>query len=225
MTCRGRKTAHASSLSLAVSLLLGALGCAPLADDRSRLYTEDGVQLFARGDYLNAVDSFELALTMTPRDPVLLFNVAECYDRLGNAKQAEEYYLYCLQQAPDHADARLALVALYYRTGRTAPANKMIAEWLTQHPQSADAFVLDAWRLRQEKDLPHAQGRLQQALDAEPHNPRALAEMAYLYESMGMPERAYVLYERMLSRDPNRADIARRLRALQNKGIERPKPE
>jgi hypothetical protein len=40
-----------------------------------------------------------------------------------------------------------------------------------------------------------------------------------------MPERAYVLYERMLSRDPNRADIARRLRALQNKGIERPKPE
>ncbi len=207
---------------LAASLLCS---CAPRMDDRSRLFTEDGVQLFSRGDYQTALESFELALTLNPQDPVLLYNVAECYDRLGNAPKAEQYYRYCLERAPDHADARLALIALEYRTGKAAEADHLISDWLTAHPKSADAYVLDAWRLRQQKNLPAAQGRLQQALDLEPHNRRALAELALLYETMGLPERSYVLYERILEREPNRQDIAERLRRLQSSGVQRPRPD
>lgn len=219
-------SAHILPVSLAAGLLLGGLwGCAPRIDDRSRLYTEDGVQLFTRGNYPSALESFDLALTLSPQDPVLLYNVGECHDRLGNAAKAEQYYRYCLERTPDHADARLALVALQYRTGKAAEADRQIEEWLTAHPQSADAYVLDAWRLRQQKNLPAAQGRLQQALDLEPHNPRARAEMALIFEAMGMPERAYVLYERILQREPNRQDIAEHLRALQSRGVQRPRPE
>lgn len=207
---------------LAASLLCS---CAPRMDYRSRLFTEDGVQLFSRGDYQTALESFELALTLNPQDPVLLYNVAECYDRLGNAPKAEQYYRYCLERAPDHADARLALIALEYRTGKAAEADHLISDWLTAHPKSADAYVLDAWRLRQQKNLPAAQGRLQQALDLEPHNRRALAELALLYETMGLPERSYVLYERILEREPNRQDIAERLRRLQSSGVQRPRPD
>jgi Tfp pilus assembly protein PilF len=206
-------------------LLLAALllpGCVAPGDDRTRLFTEDGVEQFTKGKYRDALDSFEMALTLKPQDPALLFNMAECYDRLGDAAKAEQYYNYCLQRDPDHADARLALAALEYRTGRAGVANTMISDWLAAHPKSADAYVLDAWRLRQEKDLPHAQGRLQQALDLDPHNRRAVTEMGYLYESMGMPERALVLYERVLQRDPNRGEVAQRLRQLQDKGVKRP---
>jgi superkiller protein 3 len=206
-------------------LLLALAGCAPRTDDRSRLYTEDGVDLFAKGDYLTALESFDMALTLKPQDAALLYNIAECYDRLGNVKKAEQYYTYCLQQAPDNADARLALVALYKSSGRTPQAEQMIQQWLTQNPKSADAYVLDAWRLRQAKDLPHAQGRLQQALDLEPHNRRALMEMALLYETLGMPERAFTIYEGIVRREPNRADAAERLRQLQAKGIVRPRPD
>jgi cytochrome c-type biogenesis protein CcmH/NrfG len=84
---------------------------------------------------------------------------------------------------------------------------------------------LDAWRLRGAKMYPEAQGRLQQALDADPHNRRALAELAVLYEVTGMPQRAFVLYERILERDPAQTQIAEKLEHLRVLGVSRPLPD
>jgi len=200
-------------------------GCATPGSERARLFNEDGVQLFAKGDFANALDSFDLALTLQPQDPTLLFNVAECYDHLGDVKGAEKFYGSCLMRAPKHADARLALAELLYRTGRKTQADPMIDEWLRQDPKSADAFVLEAWRLRQTRAYPDAQSRLEQALDVEPHNRRGLAEQALLYELTGMPQRAYVLYERILEREPGQAQIAQKLEQLKVKGVSRPLPD
>ncbi len=207
---------------LALALLAG---CVSPSDDRARLFNEDGVRLFAQGHYADALDSFDLALTLRPQDATLLFNMAECYDRLGDAKGAEKFYGACLVQAPTHADARLALAQLLYRTGRQPRADQLIDEWLRQDPQSADAYVLDAWRLAQARAYPEAEGRLQQALDIEPHNRRALAQCGKLYETMGMPQRAYVLYERIIQRDPGQAEIAQRLDRLRVQGVSRPLPD
>ena len=211
-------------LTLASFTMLLA-GCAAPADDRIHLFNEDGVQLYAQGDFANALDSFDLALTLQPQDATLLFNVAQCYDRLGNIKAAEKYYDSCLMRSPRHADARLALVELYYRTGRKTQADPMIDEWLRQDPKSADAYVLDARRLRQARAYPEAQGRLEQALDIDPHNRRALGEQALLYEMTGMPQRAFVLYERILERDPAQAQIAQKVEQLRAQGVSRPLPD
>ena len=206
-------------------LLLAASACAPRTDDRSRLYNEDGVQLFAKGDFHSALESFDMALTINPDDPAVLFNLGQCYDRLGDRPKAEKYYDVCLQRSPNHGDSRLALVSLYHRTNRSAKANTLIEEWLAKEPKLADPYVLDAWRLRQENNLPLARERLQQALSLEPNNRRALTEMATLYEAMGMPERAYVLYERILAREPAQAEIAEKLQQLKHKGVKRPLPD
>ncbi len=207
----------------ALAVLLG--GCATPGDDRARLFNEDGVQLYAQGDYRGALDSFDLALTLRPGDATLLFNIGECYDRLGDTKGAEKYYGSCLVRAPRHADARLALVQLLYRTGRQPEADSLIDAWVREDPKASDAFVLDAWRLRQQHAYPEAQGRLQQALDADAHNRRALAELALLYELTGMPQRAYVLYERILDREPDQSQIARKRDQLRVQGVSRPLPD
>lgn len=207
-----------------VTTFLGIVGCAAVADDRWRQINEDGVLLFAKGDYRQALDSFDYALTLRPQDPILIYNMAQCYDRLGNAKNAEQYYASCLQRDPKHGDAYLALITLKYRTGRAAEANQMIRDWLTHDPKSADPYVADAWRLRQEKNLPLAQGRLLEALSFDSNNRRALTELAILDELRGMPERAYVQYERILAREPNQIEIQQRLELLKVKGIKRPLP-
>ena len=62
-----------------------------------------------------------------------------------------------------------------------------------------------------ERSIANYEARLEQALDIEPHNRRALAEQAVLYEVTGMPQRAYVLYERILEREPAQATIAQKL--------------
>ena len=221
------RSAQAGKLAPVLATLLGLAlaGCQSIDDDRARLFNEDGVQLYSHGNYAAALDSFDLALTLRPQDANLLFNIGECYDRLGDTRLAEKYYGSCLMRAPKHGDARLALVELQYRTGRKPQGDALINEWIVQEPKSADAFVLDAWRLRQTKAYPEAQGRLQQALEIEPHNRRALSEQAALYEATGMPQRAFVLYERILEREPGQAEIAQRLDMLRLKGVSRPRPD
>jgi Tfp pilus assembly protein PilF len=209
---------------LLLLLVFFVAGCATAHDERWRAINEDGVQRFAKGDYSRALDSFDYALTLRPQDPVLIFNTAQCYDRLGDVKKAEELYVYCLQRDAKHGDARLALVSLKYRTGRVPEANQQIADWLKQEPNSADVHVADAWRLRQEKAYPLAQSRLQYALSLDPHNRRVLTEMATVYEIQGMPDRSLVLYEDILSRDSSQLEIAERVAQLKARGVKAPLP-
>jgi tetratricopeptide (TPR) repeat protein len=206
-------------------VVLLPFGCMTLADQRVKEFNDDGVAMFVRGNFPAARDSFEAALELTPQDPALLYNLGQCYDRMGDWRKAEQYYLTCLQVAPTHGDARQAEASLLYRTGRAQEANRLIQDWLEQQPNLADAYVLDAWRLRQDKALPQAQGRLQQALALEPNNRRALVEMGIVYEMLAMPDRALALYERALMVDPRQPEIADRVGRMRAKGIQRPLPD
>jgi len=51
-------------------------------------------------------------------------------------------------------------------------------------------LALEGWRLRQEKNYPVAQDRLQQALALDAQHRRALIELGILYETNGRPDRA-----------------------------------
>ncbi len=133
-------------LHFMMPFLMAGIGCVTAIDHRVQEFNNDGVTQFARGDFRAAQESFEVALTLTPQDPALLYNLGQCRDRQGDWRGAEQYYLTCLQLAPTHGDARQAQVSILYRTGRAQEANRLIQEWLEQHPTSADAYVLDAWR-------------------------------------------------------------------------------
>lgn len=219
----GRQATRGGGVALLAGLL--AAGCASPMQERVEFFNEDGVHLFSKGDYRAARDSFELALTLTPDDPGLLYNLGRCCDRLGETQKAEQYYVQCLQIDDKHAEARLAYADLLQRTGRQEQANRMILTRLQDHPNKVDALVLDAWRLRQERALPLAHGRLQQALALDPHHPRALTELGILYEEMGLPDRSLVLYERALLNHPDQTEVARRLESLKARGVSRPLPD
>ena len=151
--------------------------CASIEDERWQQYNDIGVQSFAKGDYRQALESFDVALTHRAQDPILLYNCAQCYDRLGDTKKAEQYYAYCIQLDAKHGDAHLALISLYRRTGRADDANRKIQDWLAQDPKSADPYVADAWRLRQEKAYPQAQARL--TIDYRTRRDEANTDRAY----------------------------------------------
>lgn len=204
-------------------LLVGLAGCATEDAERVRDYTADGLNLYRHGDYLGARESFQAALALRPDDPGLMYNVAQCYDHQGAGAPAERYYLACLQRSPDHAAGRHALAALLVHEGRGAEAVHMAEDWLAREPKRADPYALDGWLWHQKGDLPRAQGRLQQALEIDPHNVRALTELAALYEEMHRPDRAVVLYERVLEVEPGNDEITARLNRLH--GTTRPQPE
>lgn len=199
-------------------------GCQTAENERLRQVNDDGVFLYAQGNYRGARECFDLALTLNPRDDALVYNLGQCYDRLGDAQRAEQYYRHGLELNAKHIDCRQGLAALLERTGRGMEANRVIDEYVQSQPNNADALALEGWKLRQDKNLPKAQEKLQQALAIDPQNRHALVELGILYEATGMPERALVLYERVLERDPKQAEVGRRRDQLKTQGVARPLP-
>lgn len=206
-------------------LALVLAGCETTRQERIRAYTDDGVELFQKGDYRDARESFQAALTLKPNDPALLYNRGACYDRLGAVSQAEQDYRACLKAVPEHRSCRHALVALLAKTKREADAQTLVNDWIAKEPKSAVGYAEDGYLLRLRGDLPRAQARVQQALDLEPHDERALTEMALTYEALNRNDRALALYEKILERKPGEAQVVDRVNFLLAKGAKEPRPE
>ncbi|HEV3115527.1 MAG TPA: tetratricopeptide repeat protein [Gemmataceae bacterium] len=206
-------------------LPLGIAGCMSETQERVHTYNEDGLHLFQQGEYQQARDSFLAAAALTPDDAALYYNVGHCYERMGDAANAERYYNECLGRDLNNADCRHALAALMVRHGRRDEAVRMVQQWLAREPQRAAAYAEDGWLLFQTGDLPSAQARLQQALGLDPRDTRTLVELARVYEAMHRPDRAVALYERVLERNPRQFEVARRIKALKSQGADQPHPD
>jgi Tfp pilus assembly protein PilF len=206
-------------------LALAVAACAATAPERLRDLNEDGVHLYQQGSYAQARASFQAALDLKPGDPSLLYNLGQCYDHLGQTERAEQVYRQILERQPNHAECRHALTALLVRTGRRPDAVRMVEDWLRRQPDLAAAYAEDGWLREQYGDLINARGRLQQALERDPHNNLALTELARIYEAMHRPDRAVVLYERALENNPHQPDVARRVSLLRSQGAGPPHPD
>jgi tetratricopeptide (TPR) repeat protein len=207
-----------------VALAAGA--CTPTAQQRRvRDYNEDGIQLFHRGCYGDARDSFRAALALKPDDADLLYNLGQCHERLGQPDRAAQAYQECLGRAPNHPECRHALTVLLVNGNKREEATRRVEEWLRKEPKLAGPYAEDGWLRAQEGDLVNARGRYQQALALEPANNRALVELADLYERLDRPAYALVLYERALEVNPNQPAVTAARDRLRSRGIGRPHPD
>ncbi len=197
-------------------------GCQTEKQERFDQYTAEGVLLYQRGDFVGAREHFEVAHALQPKDANVVYNLAQCHDRLGQVDAALACYNQCLTLAPNHADCRHALAWLLYRNGRRAEADAMIEGWLSAEPQLGAAYAEDGWRLRQAGETTLAVGRFQQALHFDPKNLRALLELGQIYEEQERPEFALTMYSRALEWAPNQPELKERINILRAKGVRKP---
>jgi Flp pilus assembly protein TadD len=211
-------------------LTLGALSissCIPGLQHNELVtqYNEDGVLLFERSDYVHARQSFEAAHKLAPDDAAILYNLGQCSDREGDSRTAEFYYRECLTRAPNQAACRHALAQLWVRTNRQPDAERMIEDWLIREPKLSGPYAEDGWLWHLRGDLPKAHSRLQSALQIDPRDVRALTELGQVYEEMQRPDRALMLYQRILEVNPRQPEIARRMEELRTQGVVPPTPD
>src|SRR5262245_35201283 len=76
-------------------------GHAASADPRSdaRAHYQAGVKFYGTGDYQSAIKEFTAAQALVPAD-LNNYNLALCYDKLGQADSAVQYYRAFLDKQP-----------------------------------------------------------------------------------------------------------------------------
>jgi Flp pilus assembly protein TadD len=206
-----------------LALVVGA--CAQTIPEHVRDLSADGIHLFERGSYPQARDTFQAALRLQPGDPHLQYNLARCYHALGQREQAETSYRACLQVDTNHVDCHHALVMLLLETGRREAADTLVEEWLKTQPGRSGPYVEHAFLLVRDEKFLDARGRLQQALALDPRNARALGDLGQLYERMGYPDRAVLLYERSLEIQSGQPDLVQKIAVLRARGTNHPRPD
>jgi hypothetical protein len=108
---------------LFLALALAFVGGRPhsaFADDRSeaRTHYQAGVKFYAGGDYRSAIREFSAAQQLAPAD-LNNYNLALCYDKLGDAEPAVQYYRAYLDKNPN-TDKRAEIDASIQRLDAAA---------------------------------------------------------------------------------------------------------
>jgi tetratricopeptide (TPR) repeat protein len=102
---------------------------------------EAGSELYAAGKHAAALQAFERAYVLVP-EPNLLFNIAGCYERLGQRKQAIEYYRWFLGTASANPDGRRRAITALARLEAEAPTPTPVPP-----PAGVAATQSQAWPL------------------------------------------------------------------------------
>lgn len=108
-------------LLLALTVGLGVLGARPaLADDRAeaKAHYQAGQKAYASGDYKVAIKEFSTAQQLVPAD-LNNYNLALCYDKLGDPEPAVQYYREYLNKVPT-SDKRAEIEASIARLDSAA---------------------------------------------------------------------------------------------------------
>jgi tetratricopeptide (TPR) repeat protein len=165
-----------------------------------------------RGRLDAAGADLEVALPLargTPREAKALVLTGRWHAASGHSARAIEAFEQALAVDPG-AEAAAVQAALAERAlGRTAAAKERLAAFIAGHPRSPGALNLLGVLRADTGDLAGAERSFREALGADPHDVRALANLARCVEQGGRREEALTIYERLLREDPAN-EIARR---------------
>jgi hypothetical protein len=87
---------------LFMALFIGVTAPAAFADARSdaKVHYQAGMKAYSAADYRTAIKEFSSALQLAPAD-LMNYNLALCYDKLGEAEPAIQYYKEYLAKVPN----------------------------------------------------------------------------------------------------------------------------
>ncbi len=180
-----------------------------------------GVRLFEQGRYSEALQQFQVAQTTDPSNPDAYYNLASTYHKLGIAQkdaklieQSEALYNQCLDLQPHHVDCHRGLAVLLAESGRPDSAMKLLKNWATANPQSADARI-ELARLHQEfGQTKVAEQYLDEALALNPSDHRAWSAKGQMREASGDLNQALQNYQQSLAINSLQPDLFQRVASL-----------
>lgn len=176
-----------------------------------------GLVHYHKKSYEDALDSFNAAMDVDRRHPLLLYYFSATHFLLGNAQQAELYARQFHNANPDNISGRKLLAKIELSTGNYASAEALILPVTTARQNDVDALNVLAIALFRQQKSDEAIDLLTKIASIQPDSPAAQTQLGKALWSQGEQESAMEHLQRALQLDPNykQADIQLALNYLQ----------
>jgi tetratricopeptide (TPR) repeat protein len=144
------------------------------AREFDKLMTQ-AVQLYQAGDVLGAIDAYQAALRIDPKQPGARSNLGAAYVKLGKYDEAIVQYQQALAIDGGNPSIRLNLALAYYKAARLPEAADAFQAVLAADPANKPAILLLGDALLQS-------GRFQQVIDTlTPHQAEFSNDLGFAY--------------------------------------------
>jgi len=188
---------------LAMLVLVGCGG----AETRKARHLEKGHAYYAAANFEKARVEFRNALQIAPNDSEARYQNGLVDEKLGNPREAAQFYQGAIDVDADNVHARAALGRLYLFGGAPDRALEVIKPSLIQHPDDAGLLTVRAAARVQLKDIDEARKDAERAAQLAPDSEDAVAVLAGIYNAKDEPEKARAVLESAIKRIPATVDL------------------
>ena len=210
------------SLLLAISLVMGGLGCADVltySQDSQR----EGLRFYKEGQYAEAAGSFRNAVRQEPRLYTSYYYLGRSYFEMGQYQQSIQAFKTCLDTMETHIDGRhddqtrsLALDGLAMAVGKSPDHDSELAvvQKRASSRGSAQDYLLLGKIQRYSGDADGALDAYNRAALLEPTNFAIVKEFGLYLEQLGQAERAEVPLRRAYQIKPDDEEVVAAMKRI-----------
>jgi tetratricopeptide (TPR) repeat protein len=194
---------------LLAAICLGSLviaGCGG-AETRKAKHLEKGQAFLVEGNLEKARVEFRNALQIAPNDSEARFQNGVVDEKLGNPREAAQFYQGAIDSNSDNVKARVSLGRLFLFSGAPDSALEIIKPSLVLHPDDAGLLTVRAAARTQLKDPDGALQDAERAVHLAPNNEDAVSVLAGIYKSLGQIDKAKTLLENTIKQVPGTVDL------------------
>jgi tetratricopeptide (TPR) repeat protein len=193
--------------AIAVCVAATMLAACGGAEKRTARHMQKGQQYLAAGNVEKARVEFRNALQITPNDSAVRYENGLVAARIGNLREAGEFYQAAIDADPDNVAARAALGRLFLYGGQPDRALDTIGPSIEKHPDDPGLLTVRASARNSLKNTSGALGDAERAVQLAPSSTDAVAVLAGIYQSQRQGDKARELVEGAIKRAPDNADL------------------
>lgn len=190
----------------AVFVVVLIAGCSG-GEARKVRHMEEGQAFLTARNYEKARLEFRNALQIAPNDSKVRYENGVAAEKLGNHREAAQFYQGAIDADADNAPARAALGRLYVLNGDPNQALETIKPSIDRHPDDADLLTVRAAARDVLKDLPGALADAQRAVQLTPKNEDAVAVLAGVYQLNGQSDKSLSLLQEAVAQIPSSTSL------------------
>ena len=194
-----------AACAVLLAMVVGG-GCGG-ADARKNSHLQKGHAFLAARNFEKARVEFRNALQIAPNDAEARFDNGVVDEKLGNVREAAQFYQGAIDVNADDARARAALGRLFVFSGAPERALEMVKPALAAHPDDARSLAVRAAARVQLKDPDGALADAERAVQLAPDNEDAVAVLAGIYKSRNETVKAQALLQDAVKKIPAAVDL------------------